>query len=79
MVNSYPLFLNFIAKDFVRQLLQTDPDLRPTADECLQHSWITVIKLIYKIDLQNPRDIRIDMNDPFRENITRSRRLSMYS
>lgn len=30
------------AKDFVRRLLQTDPDLRPSADECLQHSWITV-------------------------------------
>lgn len=31
-----------MAKDFVRRLLETDPQLRMTATEALQHPWITV-------------------------------------
>lgn len=27
-------------KDFIKLLLQTDPDKRPSASECLQHSWL---------------------------------------
>lgn len=32
-----------LAKDFVRQLLQADPEKRPSAEECLFHPWITVM------------------------------------
>ncbi|KAK8827566.1 hypothetical protein WA577_007113 [Blastocystis sp. JDR] len=56
------------AKDFVRWLLQTDPEKRPSAEECLRHPWIT-----------NPENVVIDVNEPFRENMTRSRRLSTYA
>ena len=34
-----------LAKDFVRRLLQTDPEKRPSAEECLRHPWIVVGEL----------------------------------
>ena len=49
-------FPNYLAKDFVRNLLQTDPEKRPTACECLSHPWIVVcfwfyLNLIWVYDL----------------------------
>ncbi|KAK8801392.1 hypothetical protein WA171_004536 [Blastocystis sp. BT1] len=55
------------AKDFVKGVLQADPEKRPSAVECLQHPWIV-----------NPENHVIDVNEPFRENMTRSRRLSTF-
>lgn len=39
--------LSLVAKDFVRWLLQTDPEKRPSAEECLRHPWITVGILLW--------------------------------
>lgn len=36
------------AKSFVRQLLQTDPDNRLSADQAMQHSWLTSRRLSYR-------------------------------